>query len=89
MGPKGTGLLYISKDAQDLIHPMQFDQSYNTYSDANGVVNLACIVGLAKAVEFLESVGINKIEEHNLALRKRLYEKLSGINKLTMVSPAT
>ncbi len=89
MGPKGTGLLYISKDAQDIIRPMQFDESYNTYSDANGVVNLACIVGLAKAIEYLELVGINKVEEHNLALRKRLYEKLSGITKLTIVSPAT
>ena len=46
MGPKGTGLLYLSKDAQDIIRPMQFDESYNTYNNGNGVVNLACILGL-------------------------------------------
>jgi selenocysteine lyase/cysteine desulfurase len=88
MGPKGTGLLYLSKDVQDIIRPMQFEESYNTYNDGNGVVNLACILGLGKAIEYLESVGISKIEEHNLALRNRLYDRLSNKTNLTIVSPA-
>ena len=88
MGPKGTGLLYLSKDVQDIIRPMQFEESYNTYNDGNGVVNLACILGLGKAIEYLESVGITKVEEHNLSLRNRLYERLSGIPGLKIVSPA-
>jgi len=58
MGPKGTGLLYLSKDAQETIRPMQFEESHNTYNDGNGVVNLACILGLGKAIEYLQSVGI-------------------------------
>jgi selenocysteine lyase/cysteine desulfurase len=89
MGPKGTGLLYLSKNVRDIIRPMQFEQSYNTYNDGNGVVNLACILGLGKAIEYLESVGINKIEEHNLSLRKRLHEHLLDINKLSVVSPVS
>lgn len=88
MGPKGTGLLYLSKDAQDLIRPMQFEESYNTYNDGNGVVNLACILGLGKAIEYLESVGISKIEEHNLSLRNRLYDRLTQLSNVTIVSPA-
>jgi selenocysteine lyase/cysteine desulfurase len=88
MGPKGTGLLYLSKDAQDIIRPMQFEESYTTYNDGNGVVNLACILGLGKAIEYLESVGINKIEEHNLSLRNRLYGELKGLNNATILSPA-
>lgn len=87
MGPKGTGLLYLSKDAQDIIRPMQFEESYNTYNDGNGVVNLACILGLGKAIEYLESVGISKIEEHNLSLRNRLYDKLKKLSNLKIVSP--
>jgi selenocysteine lyase/cysteine desulfurase len=87
MGPKGTGLLYLSKEVQDIIRPMQFEESYNTYNDGNGVVNLACILGLGKAIEYLESVGITKVEEHNLSLRNRLYDRLSGMNKVTIVSP--
>jgi selenocysteine lyase/cysteine desulfurase len=87
MGPKGTGLLYLSKDAQTLIRPMQFEESYNTYNDGNGVVNLACILGLGKAIEYLESVGMAKVEEHNLSLRNRLYDRLKGLSNLTIVSP--
>jgi selenocysteine lyase/cysteine desulfurase len=88
MGPKGTGLLYLSKDAQDIIRPMQFEENYNTYNDGNGVVNLACILGLGKAIEYIESIGITKVEQHNLSIRNRLYERLSHITNLTIVSPA-
>ena len=87
MGPKGTGFLYISKDAQAAIRPMQFDESYKTYNNGNGVVNLPCILGLAKAVEYLESVGITKVEEHNLTLRNRLYEMLKNVQNVRIVSP--
>jgi selenocysteine lyase/cysteine desulfurase len=87
MGPKGTGLLYISKDAQDAIRPMQFDGSYNTYNNGNGVVNLPCILGLGRAIEYLETVGITKVEEHNLRLRNRLYDKLQNVPNMTIVSP--
>jgi len=88
MGPKGTGLLYVSKDIQHIIRPIQFEESYNTYNDGNGVVNLACILGLGKAIEYIESAGITKIEEHNLGLRNRLYERLSAVPGLTIMSPA-
>ena len=88
MGPKGTGLLYLSKDVQDIIRPMQFEKSYNTYNDGNGVVNLACILGLGKAIEYIESIGITRVEEHNLSLRNRLYERLSHTTNLTIMSPA-
>lgn len=87
MGPKGTGILYISKDAQRIIRPMQFEESYNTYNDGNGVVNLACILGLGKAIEYLESVGISKVEDHNRALRNRLYDKLKQLSNLKIISP--
>jgi selenocysteine lyase/cysteine desulfurase len=87
MGPKGTGILYISKEAQSLIRPMQFEESYNTYNDGNGVVNLACILGLSKAIEYLEAVGIDKVEKHNLVLRNRLYDRLKGVNHFDIVSP--
>ena len=87
MGPKGTGLLYVAQKAQSVIRPMQFEESYNTYTDGNGVVNLAAILGLATAIEYLESIGIAKVEEHNLTLRNRLYERLSNCKRLKLVSP--
>lgn len=87
MGPKGTGLLYLSKDAQDIIRPIQFEESYNTYNDGNGVVNLACILGLAKAIGYLQNIGMSKVEEYNLSLRNRLYNQLKDIKNAKILSP--
>jgi selenocysteine lyase/cysteine desulfurase len=87
MGPKGTGLLYISKEAQSIIRPMQFEDSYKTSSDGTGMVNLPGILGLAVAMEYLESIGMEKVEEHNLALRNRLYDRLTNSKQLKLVSP--
>lgn len=87
MGPKGTGLLYISKDAQTAIRPMQFEYGYSTYNGGTGVVNLACILGFGKAIEYLESAGIEKVEGHNLSLRNRLYGALRNVPNMTIVSP--
>jgi cysteine desulfurase/selenocysteine lyase len=41
---------------------------------------------LGKAIEYIESVGINKIEEYNLSLRNRLYGKLKDLNNATILS---
>ena len=87
MGPKGTGLLYISKDVQSVIRPMQFEGSYTTYNNGTGVVNLACILGLGKAIEYLGALGIERVEEHNLAIRNRLYNALLDVPNMTIVSP--
>lgn len=87
MGPKGTGLLYLSKDVQDEIRPMQFEVSYNTYSNSGGVANLPCILGLGAAIEYLNVIAIDKVEAHNLFLRNRLYNGLLNVDKLTIVSP--
>ncbi len=88
MGPKGTGILYLSRDVQDRIRPMQFEESYATYNDSNGVVNLAGILGLGKAIEYIESMGIQKIEKQNLKLRNRLYESLKNLRNATILSPS-
>lgn len=66
---------------------MQFEESYNTYNDGNGVVNLAAILGLAASIEYLQSVAVAKVEEHNLALRNRLYDRLADSKRLKLVSP--
>lgn len=87
MGPKGTGLLYIAKDAQAAIRPMAFEDSYHTYNNGNGVVNLPGIVGLGAAIRNLDAADMAKVEAHNLRLRNRLAERLGAMGGLTLVSP--
>jgi selenocysteine lyase/cysteine desulfurase len=87
LGPKGTGLLYIAKDAQAAIRPMAFDDSYSTYNNGNGVVNLPDILGLGAAIRYLDVADMTKVEAHNLRLRNRLAERLGAMDGLTLVSP--
>jgi selenocysteine lyase/cysteine desulfurase len=87
LGPKGTGLLYIRKDAQAAIRPMAYEDSYSTYSNDNGVVNLPGIMGLGTAIRHLDAAGMATVETHSLRLRNRLADRLTGMNGLTLVSP--
>jgi selenocysteine lyase/cysteine desulfurase len=87
LGPKGTGLLYIAKDAQSAIRPMAYENNYATYSNGNGVVNLPGIMGLGAAIRYLDAADMTKVEAHNLRLRERLAERLRRLNGLTLVSP--
>ena len=87
LGPKGTGLLYIAKDAQAAIRPMPYDGSYRTYSNGNGVVNLPAIMGLGAAIRHLDYADMAKVEAHNIRLRNRLADRLATMSGLTLVSP--
>jgi len=87
MGPKGTGLLYISKEVQNRIRPIQYEDSYNTFNESAGLGNLPGILGLAAAIDYLNETGIEKAEEKNLSLRNRLYYSLLNETTLKIQSP--
>jgi cysteine desulfurase/selenocysteine lyase len=79
--------LYISKEVQDNIRPIQFEDSHNTYNESLGVGNLPGIIGLGTAIEHLNAIGIEKVEHENLSLRNRLYNALLNEAKLNIQSP--
>jgi selenocysteine lyase/cysteine desulfurase len=87
MGPKGTGLLYLAAGTESLIKPMQLQDGRAFYSESSGVGNLPGAVGLGVALESLEAIGMQEVERHNVALRNRLYDGLTKIRAITVVSP--
>jgi selenocysteine lyase/cysteine desulfurase len=87
MGPKGTGFLYISKDASASIQPVQRENGFRYVVGSTGIGSLPLVVGLGAAVEAMNKRGMPAVEKRIIELRDRAYEGLTKISKIQVVSP--
>ncbi|MCW5978528.1 MAG: aminotransferase class V-fold PLP-dependent enzyme [Bryobacteraceae bacterium] len=88
LGPEGCGILYVNKDLQDSIEPVEFGWTnvarYADYASRDmtlrpdagryecGTLNTVGCFGLRASIEYLLRVGIQPIGEAVLALADRL-----------------
>ena len=86
MAPKGTGFLYIRKEAAAQIRPVEWIESKTFVTGSAGVGSLPLIIGLGAAVEAAQRRGVAAIEAQNLHLRNRAYESLKRIDKVRVLS---
>jgi selenocysteine lyase/cysteine desulfurase len=86
LGPKGTGLLYLSAEMGTTVDPIALQAGRVAYSDSSGVTNIPGVIGLGAAIDYHLDPGIAAIEAHNLALRNRLYEALKSVPRIRVVS---
>ncbi len=99
----GTGLLYIRQDRLDEVAPTEvgaysdngtFDiPSALEYNETavryeSGTRDATSIVGVAEAVRFLESIGIERIAAYGKKLALHLRKKLAEIDGVTVLTPA-
>lgn len=87
MGPKGTGLLYVARDAWPVIQPIQWQDEHRYGANSAGVGPLPLVIGLGAAIERLQAIGMAEVERHGLALRNRAYSGLKQIARLRVVGP--
>lgn len=88
MGPKGTGFLYISKDASSVIQPVQREAGLRFVAQSTGVGSLPLVIGLGAAVEAMQKRGMATVEKRIIELRDRAYTGLTKISKIQLVSPS-
>jgi selenocysteine lyase/cysteine desulfurase len=86
MGPKGTGILYLSPDASDTIAPVQLEDGHRFVSNATGVGCLPLAIGLGAAAKAMRTRGMATVEARNLALRDAAYAGLARIPRLRLAS---
>ena len=106
LGPMGIGVLYGKSDLLETMNPFLYGGDmikqvslYETgFNDVPwkfeaGTPNVAGVIGLKKAIEYINEIGIDKIETHNKELVKYTVEKLRklgikvhGTPKLNVVS---
>lgn len=86
LAPKGTGFLYINKDAAAKIQPVEWTDGKAYVVGSAGMGSLPLLVGLGAAIEAAQKRGIAATEARNLALRNRAYEGLKKIARARVVS---
>jgi cysteine desulfurase/selenocysteine lyase len=97
-GPTGIGVLWGKKELLDAMPPYQgggemietvsFDgTTYNQvpFKFEAGTPNIAGAIGLAAAIEYLESIGIESAVAHEESLMQYLLESVSGLNQVQRV----
>jgi cysteine desulfurase/selenocysteine lyase len=100
VGPTGVGILWGRANLLDLLPPFLFGGSMIetvTMTDATwapaprkfeaGVPNMAQIVGLGAALNYLSLVGMESIYQHEIALTKYTLDRLQEIDQLRIVGP--
>ena len=99
-GPTGVGVLYGKKELLENMEPVNLgggmNESFDTVNDVYlkslptrleaGTPNIEGVLGLGEAINYLNSIGMDKIHEYEMDLRKYLIEKLIGIKHIDIIN---
>ncbi len=99
-GPTGVGVLYAKEELLEKLEPINLGGGMNeSFDNLNevylkplptrleaGTPNIAGVIGLGAAIEYLNNIGISNIRKHEMELGKYLFEELSKIRHITVVN---
>lgn len=101
LGPTGTGVLFGREALLDDMPPWQgggdmilevrFDGTvFNElpYKFEAGTPNIAGVIGLGAAVDYLEGIGMDRIAAHEATLLDYLMQQLSAVDDLRLIGTA-
>ena len=100
-GPTGIGALIGKYSLLEATNPYIVGGGNNSTFDNTGSVNyrlppakfeagtqnIAAILGFKRAIEFIESIGIDEIHAHDVALLRYAKEKFKGFDKIKILNP--
>lgn len=93
LGPTGVGVLYGKKELLEKLIPLEYGGGMNIAfsSDGNyelkklphrleaGTRNIAGVIGLGAAIDYLLDVGLDNIHNYEMELKKYLIERLKDV----------
>ncbi|HIH15494.1 MAG: Cysteine desulfurase [archaeon GW2011_AR17] len=98
--PTGIGVLYGKKKLLETLQPFQYGGGMiqevtlekTTWKELPwkfeaGTPNIEGAIGLAKAIEYINTIGMKNIEKHNQELTAYAIKQLSAIKNLTIIGP--
>lgn len=97
-GPSGIGVLYVKHDLMDDTRPFMFGGDMIKYVEVTGAEympvpqryeagtpNVAGAVGLAEAIRYMESIGMDNIEQHDRELCMYLEAELGKLDFVEVI----
>ena len=95
-GPTGVGVLVAKKELLEEMDPLCYGGGMNSFFEEDGSYELrdipvrfeagtppiAEVIGLGYAIDYLEKIGMKKIHEHEVSLKKYLLDKLKDISNI-------
>lgn len=100
-GPTGVGVLYGKEELLKNIKPIIFGGGMNSSYGSDltriydelpelleaGTQNIAGIIGLGKTIEYINSIGLDKIENYERELKTYAIDKLKNNSNLIIYNP--
>ena len=93
LAPKGTGFLYIRRDAQERVWTLLASSQWDNYADGMfrlmqwGTLNQSLLRGLEAAVDFMNAIGRDRVEARVRSLGSSLRKGLSQVAGVSVVTP--
>ena len=103
LGPTGVGVLYGKYELLDKMIPLCFGGGMNSSFESTGEMefkllptrleagtqNIAGVIGMGAAIDYINSVGIEKIHQHEIELKHYLLDKLKDIPNVKVYNKNT
>ncbi len=97
-GPTGVGVLYGKEEYLRQIHPIIFGGGMNASFSSDGVriyhdlpsmleagtPNIADVIAFGRVIDYVKEVGLNKIKEHEVELKKYCVSRLKEMKNITI-----
>ena len=100
LGPTGVGILYVKKEILEELQPFisggdmikevhKYETVYNDlpYKFEAGTPNIADVIGFGAAVDYLNSLGMDKVRDHEIELTKYAMDAMKDIRGMTLYGP--
>ncbi len=87
LAPKGSGLLFIRKEVQDVIHPVSLHGGYGAYSGSVGTRGWPLLIAHGLTMDFHQAIGRAQIEARCRQLNNYLRQRLDALPHLRCLTP--
>jgi len=97
LGPTGVGVLWVRKDVLETMDPFhgggdmirevhKYETTWNDlpYKFEAGTPNIADVIGFAAAIDYITTIGMDTIRNHEIDLTKYALEKMSKVKGITI-----